>query len=55
MARQKLLVSFTDNPQTDALELTGEVEFPNLVLDAQVRRPPPTCPPSPAAWLGQLV
>jgi hypothetical protein len=37
IARQQLLVAYTDNPQTDALELVGEVEFPNLVLDAHVR------------------
>ena len=37
VARQMLQVAFTDNPQTDGLELTGEVEFPNLVVDTQVR------------------
>jgi len=37
LAKQKLAVSYTDNPQTDALELIGEVEFPNLVVEAQVR------------------
>lgn len=36
VARQKLLVTYSDNPQTDALELIGQIEFPNLVLDAQV-------------------
>ncbi len=36
VARQKLSIAFIDNPQTDALELTGEVEFPNLVVGAQV-------------------
>lgn len=36
VARQKLQVAFSDNPQTYGLELTGEVEFPNLLLDVQV-------------------
>lgn len=35
-ARQKLAVAFSDNPQTDALDLLGAIEFPNLALSAQV-------------------
>ena len=35
LARQKLAVSYSDNPQTDALELLGEIEFPNLAISTQ--------------------
>ena len=35
VARQKLAVSYSDNPQTDALELLGEIEFPNLAISTQ--------------------
>lgn len=41
-ARGRLQVTFADNPQTDAIELTGEVEFPNLQLDVQVGEPDKT-------------
>jgi hypothetical protein len=35
-ARQKLAVAYTDNPHVDGIDLTGEIEFPNLVLERQV-------------------
>lgn len=35
-ARQKLAVAFADNPQTDALDLVGAIEFPNLALSMAV-------------------
>lgn len=32
-ARQRCLISYPDNPQRDWLDLTGIIEFPNLVFD----------------------
>lgn len=33
--RQRCLISYPDNPQKDWLDLSGVIEFPNLVFDAQ--------------------
>jgi hydrocephalus-inducing protein len=32
-AKQRCLISYPDNPQKDWLDLTGVIEFPNLVFD----------------------
>lgn len=32
-AKQRCLISYPDNPQRDWLDLTGVIEFPNLVFD----------------------
>lgn len=33
--KQRCLISYPDNPQKDWLDLTGIIEFPNLVFDTQ--------------------
>jgi hydrocephalus-inducing protein len=34
-AKQRCLISYPDNPQKDWLDLTGLMEFPNVVFDTQ--------------------
>jgi hydrocephalus-inducing protein len=33
--KQRCLISYPDNPQKDWLDLSGVIEFPNLVFDTQ--------------------
>lgn len=44
VARCRLAVTYADNPQTDGVDLVGEVEFPNLTLDTTVSAQSPGPP-----------
>ncbi len=34
LVKQKLLVTYSDNPQKDSVELVGDIQFPNLTFDS---------------------